>query len=375
MIEVKGQYVLSVSISDIEDFISVTELVEFQIEESSGNIPPSFFMDFYSSNDKLITKLNEGFPLLVQFGETVNSIDNLELYISGFTELGDGDRKRYTLNGFASPPDYTISPKILLTNRGSGIATLKSLVSQTLTPVFNVDVSSDNQVWLQHNISDRMFFNQLISHSYSENSFFLSAYCADKKFVIKDARVEAGLKADKPDWVFSNIDTDSNAVPYNGDYPLTTQTGLLNSLVGYGRERIIYEIEKGNSSFVNQLPHPVVALTKELAKKVSIQKKFAGSFAQTGNMHPNYYKAYLNFLVNSVMLNAVTVELRFSDRYRRIRPLDWVIFKNDSKANRKDSNEYSSGFYVVSTVRRRISNLDLTTTVNLGRESFNRIKL
>jgi hypothetical protein len=374
MIEVKGQYIFSASIDDIKDFIQVTDLISFEVDERCGNIPPMFKLNFRTNNDKILTKLNEKYPVLVQFGENLETFDLMSLYTSEIDYQGEGDVSNIFISGFALATSYTIAPKYYISEKQSGISVLKSRLAGLSTPVFNTDVSNDSQHWIQYNIPDRPFFNQLIAHSYSENSFFMSAIRSDNKFVVKDAKKESSLKADNPDWIFSRGESGNKIIPYAGDYSIKVRSGLLTNLVGYGRERVIYEIEKGTTNFVNQMPSPLLALTKQLAKNAAIEKKYTGSYAMNDNVHKNYYKAYLNFLVNNVMLGAISTTLSFSDKYRRISPLDWVMFKNDSKKDKGQAHEYISGFYIVARVVRQIINADLTVRVELCRESFNRIK-
>lgn len=374
MIEIKGQYIFSASIADLSDFIAPTELVLFRIVERCGNIPPSFRLEFTTENDKILSLLNDGNALKIQFGESLENFEDMELYVSNFSFKGTGERLAFVIEGFAFEPDYTISTKTMISDKKSGIEVIKEKLSGICNVVSNVDRSMDSQNWIQHNITDRLFINQLLARSYSPNSFFLSAITSDKQFIIKDVLKESMTKASSPDWIFSKSDTSKNAVPYSGDYDLQVASGLMSSLVGYGRERVIAEIANGNTKFVNQVPSVYLALTKEIVRKASIEKKFVGTALQSENMHPNYHQAYLNFVVNSIMMGAITIMTQFDDKYRKIRPADWVLFKGEGKKNSTGSSEYTSGFYVVSEVERVISNSELKFIVTLARESFNQAR-
>lgn len=374
MIEVKGQYIFSASVDGFPDFLTVRDLVYFRVEETCGNVPASFIFQFFTREDEIVTKLNDAYPIQIQFGESLEDYEGIELYASNFKHRPESDRILISLEGFCIEPDFNIASKIRSFKNMSGLSALREASNGLLNPKFNVQESQDSQTWLQYNLADRQFFNQVLSHSYSADSFFLSAIRANKDYIVKDAVLESSLKSDQADWVFDNLAVSANAIPYGGEYEVDVQTGILNNLVGYGREKILYEIESGNESFLNMLPKPVVALTRDLAKKSSIDHKFTGPSFLNENVHDNYQKAYLNFLINNILLGSITIELSFKSLFRDVAPLDWVMFKAPSKNVRGASNEYVSGFYIVSSSVKEIRDSELRTSVRLNRESFNLIR-
>jgi hypothetical protein len=372
LIEIKGQFVFRASIGGIVDFINLTDLVSFEVEESSGNTPATFKIDFFTDNDTIIKLMNEGNPLEVQFGEDSNNLEPTSLYFTDFDITTNGDRTRYSGNGFATEMDYFINTKSFISSKKSGVEVIRERFFGVKR--FNIDKSQDEQVWIQHGITDRQFINNLLAHSYIPNSFLLSAILSAPQLIVKDAAKEIKDKEDNPDWIFSISDRGNNVVPYAGDFALSVNSGLMNNLVGYGREKFIYNIEQGTSSALNVLPKPILSIVKNLAKKQKIEKKYTGTTIINENIHSNYHKAYLNFLVNSVILNTITVEASFGDKFRRIKPLDVVLFKDRARSNKTTTNDFTTGLYFVSKVRRTIQNADLTISVTLNRESFNRVQ-
>lgn len=375
MIQVENQYIFAASIGDIDDFLEVQDFIIFSVTEQCGNIPPNVTFSFYIKDERIFTRLNDSNPLRIRFGENLDNYEDMEISSFDFDFNNEGERTRISLTGLVGISDYNIAAKTYISDKKSGIEVLKNRVSTIFTPFFNTDSSNDEQHWIQHNIPDRHYFNKIISHSYSENSFFLSAITSDSRFIVKDIALEARQKADNPDWKFVYEEDGVKTIPFQGDYAFSVNSGLVNNLVAYGREKVIYDIEEGNTSLLNVFPRPYIALVKDIARKSSIEKKFSGSVVTNDNVHPRYHKAYLNFLVNSIILGSISTTLTFDDKYRRVRPLDWVIFKSPSKVNQNTINEYTSGFYIVSQVTRTIENTDLKINVTLMRESFNRSKV
>lgn len=376
MISVEGQYYFSANLSDEQDIVTPENFESFTLIEQAGNVLPTFAFIFTAKTDRYLSKLNEGSKLKVQIGKDFDSASDASLAVSKFTSSRKGRTERqYVCKGFLDKTKYHTDAGFLITDSVSGIEAVKQVVSKNFQPVFNIDKSLDSQKWIQHGNNDRDFVNKTIMHSYAaNNSFYATAITADNKFIVKDIKKEAKDRANNYQYILANISsTDPRVLNYNSDFEIQSSTGFMNNFVGYGREQLVYDLEKGTETSVLETPDPVVALTREIARKADIEKKFVGSAMQNRNTHSNYWRAYQNNLNNLAMMSSVKVIVTVPG-FTKIRPLDLVMFKDFSVENETESAEFQSGVYIVTKTIKTISGNDFNTTLELVRESFNQIR-
>jgi hypothetical protein len=375
MIGVDGQYLFRFKLGERDDFIREEDLILFKLVEEAGNVLPTFVLSFTTYEDDIIQYIHEGSDLEVSFGKDRSGMVDIKLIITRVEPIRSGDQKRMiAVTGMMSAMSYLAADRTLITDSVSGIEAMKLVASKYFdtSSTFNIEKSSGKMRWIQPNIPDRAFVNHCWMHSDVTDSFCAVGISSDGKFICKD--IKKDLKT-KFKWRFTSDIREDYDINYDGDFTIDLNSGMMNNWVGYPREKVVYNLEEGTSEAVMESTSPITALTKEIARRADIEKRYAMAGMINENVHENFWRAYLRNLSHLAMFSQVNVVLSFGNRFLPIRVLDQVMFKEDSVSRPKqESSEFLSGVYYVSKVARIVQNRQFATTVQICRESFNQLK-
>lgn len=380
-ISTSGNYFFQFDIAGIKDFIDESELIGFTLIEEAGNVLPTFELAFRTTNDDILSYLHEGNDFKVTFGKDRNSSIDTSLMVTRAqsTKSGDSSRLVSCVGMYSAVPYLTSSETSISTNK-SALEVMRDVVGAlNFTPKFNIEKSVDSQNWIQYNISGKKFVNELWMHMDLGDSFPAVGISSDGQFIVKDVVKDLGTNKapfnTTYNWRFTkDIVNELQDIPYNGDVSIDMNTGFNNSWVGYGREKLVYNMEDGSEDSVYALGSPFMSTSNELSARMSVVKRFSATAAVNDNVHPNYWSSYQNNLVRLASFGNIRQTLSFTNLFIPIKVLDLVIFKDDDlSSNKKSSSEFNSGLYYVSKVARNISHRQLVTTVVLCRESLNRV--
>lgn len=371
MIGLDGSYILKFDIGDRKDFIQENELVQFSIIEEAGYALPTFQLSFNFDDDSLLELLNENNDIALTYGKTLEESVNSTLVPTKIVSNKQGPNKRFvSIIGMYSAQEYANTPNIGISDIKSGVERIIEIAEKTFPAVeTNIDISEDQQRWIQYNISDRKHIAEVWLHSYLSESFLAIGVSSDGTFIIKD--IVKDLQSD-PSWNFmitgANKDTD---IVYDTDYTVETNSGFINAWTGYGREKKVYTIEDDSEEDVMEVVIPLVTQTEILSRDQAITKKFDGFALQSDNVHANYWKAHQRNLQYLVAMGGAVLTISFHNVFQPIRILDQVYFSDETIGASGESNEYLTGVYYVSKVTRVINNRQFVTIVKICRESLN----
>jgi hypothetical protein len=372
MIGVEGQYVFKFSIGGKKEFIDTDSLQYFNIYEECGNSLPAWEISFNTASNDLIGVFHEGNDFEVSYGVSIKEMDDIRLMISSKTINRVGEQKyRIEAKGILSVMEYITQPNIQITDKKSGIEAVKDVVEKYFEFDSNIPSSQDSQHWIQPNTTDKLFVNKVWIHSYVKGSFIGTAITLGNKFILRDmAKLVSG------DYKFKftpNIQSDKD-IDYIGDFLLESRAGFINCWVGYGREKPVHTIESDEWKKVSFDPVPLMALSKTLSRRSSIEKRASAIGMQNDNTHKKYWEAANANITGLALFSSESNKLSFSGRFVDIRPLDLVMFKDSEPDSGSKSAEFHSGLYIVGRIGRSLSSSTFTTTLDLYRESFNAIK-
>lgn len=385
MIGIEGQSILSFKVGDLEDFIDQPDLAEFLIVEQAGNTLPEFRLSFYTTDDKILSVLNEGNDIEVVFGESFKNSYSASLTVVNADMMTQGNGKRgIVVTGLYAANEYISNKRIAVTEELSGVEAIIERVRESAQfiirtpgqpdPTTNIEKSEDKMKWVQPNMPDRKFVSDTLLHSYIQDSFIVSGISSDGRFIIKDMKT---LLGEDFKWKFtSSPDDDEVDIAYDPSPKIQTQTGFNNYLIGYGRKNLIYNLEDGSSDVVTADSTPLLALTRDLARKATMERRFHSIGMQSDNVHTNYHQAAIQNLTGSIVSGNIKVKLSFSKFFKPVRILDLVMFKERAlnATTGEQTSEYTSGLYTVSKVSRVWTSENLVTSVEFCRESFNQVK-
>ena len=168
MIVIKNQLVAVFSIGDIQDFISPSNLISFELYENAGNLRPIFKMSFTLTNKKVLNYLNAGNILTVNFGIHEPNDNILQFELQGDTANLD-----YTLGNTVSItsalylPEFTNKQKNHNYGNKYSYEVLAEIAKRhNLNFITNVNKTNDKQVWFQCGKTDWQYAEEVWMHSY-----------------------------------------------------------------------------------------------------------------------------------------------------------------------------------------------------------------
>jgi hypothetical protein len=374
-VSVEGQFYLSFSVGNEEDFLTLNELLEFTTVEEAGNVIPTFELHFRTNREAVLGLLHEGNDLKVSFGRSSSETEEYFLSVTELQSNDIGNFRQISCVGMLSKLRYLVNPKKSITDSLSGVEVLKTIAENNgFFFDSNIEKSQDAMNWIQPNIPDRKFVSNICKHSYIPDSFLAHGISMDGRFVLRDIR-KLG-KETEPKWLFVQKDpTSDSEILYEPNPKVETNSGFLNYWLGYGQEQATFSLEDEDLRSISEDIKPSVALTEDVARRSDIEKRYQGTALQNENTHPNYWKAALQNLTNLAMFGALQVTTSFNDDYKDIRVLDLVSYSDPSidASSPLGSSKAQSGLYIVSKVARSVVNKQLATTVILVRESMNDI--
>ena len=369
-IGIESQYNVLFSIGGLDDFIHARNLNSFVLVAECGNVLPVFELSFSCRDSDQIKYFNEGNVLTVSIGPGGDQeADESKLVIVDSKIARQGESSfSITLKGIYNALNYLMKNVTQISDKKSALEVMLDVVSPYFDPWFNNGVSEDSQYWIQGNIPDKSFVNQLwMRMDLTDKSFPVVGIDRDGRFVFKDIKMDL---ANDPAWTFTQTPAGGSDVMINSNITVSQSTGFMNQLYGYGKEQLINVIETGLSRTEESEASTMLAMTNVINKAAEVEKRQSVPGLIGENVHANYHKSYLHNLIFLTSFSQVEVTCSYVGIYRPIRLLDRVIFKDDSLENRKETMPYWSGEYYITKIAIAISDSKFTTNVTLNREAF-----
>ncbi len=375
MIGVAKHYYFKFSLGDLIDFLGQENFGEFTIIEEAGNALPEFIFSFSSEDEDVIRYLHEGNPLSVEYGMNFNEDSaTSKLSISTKKMVREGDtRFAIECKGIFDVIPYITDQYVYTSPRKSGVEVICAIADKYFTIDTNTNASRGSMNWIQPNVTDKRFIDEVALHSYYPNSFLGIGISSDGKFIIRD--IKQVVKAN-PAFVFKISDTyKDNEFPFLGDYELESNSGFINCWLGYKRTKPTYDFEDDRILALNQTIDPMLGDTTKLNQTTDVKRRSALHGIQNDNVHENYWNAKLRnlsglaiFSTEALVLTATTT------KYFPIKVLDLVEVQDDSLIDKSRAAYIHTGNYLVGKVVRTLFNKRLITTIHLFREAHSTIK-
>ncbi|WBU87740.1 hypothetical protein [Escherichia phage EP_H11] len=369
MIGVKGQYVAMFKIGDFKDFIGPRDLIQFKIIEEAGNVMPTYELVFECRDEQIVSVLKEGNFIYASFGRNEASMINVKLAIlkRQKTNFGVGSQILRVLGVFGAVP-YRIDSQAA-SHTGTSIEVMKSIVSKYFKADFNCPASDNKMNWLQNNINDRDFVNQLWLHSNLNSDTPLVGITTDGLFRVRS--ISTAVDRNNPNWKLTSLETkDAGAIYYDKPPNIYSDSGAVNALGGYAKSRIVHNQSDNQSFYSTPQGSPILSVSSN--QEVSdTGRRLGGVSILNENVHSSYHSSFDYNVRNLLRLSMMKAKVEITGYYFNIRVLDSVLLKEDSDARRKEANMDSSGLWLTQKVCRIFTNKDLCTVLTLCRDGMN----
>lgn len=367
MIRLENQWCLSLKLGDLEDFIDAGDFNYLQIKENAGGLRPIMEISFAVTNDKIVSLLNQGNTLRVQYG-----INKLESPIYEFEICGDTTQKKYkagssiTLNCAMYKPRFTNKVRRYTYKDKYSYQCIQEIAKadgftfdKTTTNVFKTNDRCD---WHQYGVTDWTLLTELCNGAYIKDDTFLTWAIDCNNIYLYDIK-EQYKKG--PKWILNGTDVPmtKNSVNIAAYKPNGDCQGQNASLVGKNMTLVNYDLDSGDFSYPK---HTLKSLTTMNTDNININSKNCEDYSYhvtTDERHPNYIEAVNNNLRNNILFSSYYVDVPIAGYYRDFRLLDLVQLK----PNQTDTT--SEGYYWITAINRFIANNKVGFVLTLSRES------
>lgn len=380
MIGVHKQYRYQFTIGVLEDFINEGEIEMFRVIERAGNSLPEFELSFQYHKEDLLKYINEGNVLQVTYGPD-NDRDELKTAEFFITKV---ESKKATdsiyllvLTGLLNRMGYLTDRKMRLYPNQSGYEVLRSIFSPYSAQIdMNPTVSEDLQTWIQPNITDRAFVNEVWMHSYLSQSFTGLALLSNGHVRIRDLQAYSSqVKGRRWDWkLVSSMQDPATEIGIDSTTALNNSSGFINNVLGYGRQKRLHQLEAGTTGSVTENAFaPFLAVGAHNRSADLLARADLPEQLSLDNVDAHYWEAFLQNLVNLGVFSSCAVSVMAHQQYRDVYPLDLVFLEEPSIENRVsgESSLYQAGLYIVTKVTRIIQSRRISMILELVRSTMN----
>lgn len=377
MIGIKGQYTVSISIGPFDNFLNEKDLKHLAIYEYSGNIAPQFEIIFQTAQDTIMEYINEGNFFNIGLGK--DSTDEKIIY--GVPQSVKSQRQgkdNYIINckgTIQESIEYNNVQKIR-SFRSMNVPDLVFDIVDAHSIDTIVDIkpdSSTQDLWVQHNITDKMFVDEVIKRYYRKGSFLALAIDSEGNFIIKDLD---SITDKEPDWIIVYPDSGisgENIIIYDLDSEFVSQSGVTNKWAGITREQYQYDLHK--DEFINITDHGVEPLfTGNDFNRNQNYGKRTSNFAFIDEcQHKDFVKAIGTSFQSMALFSSHPLKLSYTNQFKNVRPLDLATFLDNPIESPNNIPDYFSGNYIVESVTTLYADSAFRMYVTLTRESLNKI--
>ena len=373
MIGVKGQYILTISLADKQDFISESDLLLFKIQEETGNVLPRFELDFLTSDTTLMPLLNEGNTISVTLGADINDADKIEAKLRIVKPTINKDSQgeiSVHLLGVYDNPAYISNPGIQVTDKLTGLQVVSKFASENWQVDAEPTQSDDVPViWSKQFITNKNMVDKALTHLYFENGVPICGITCNGVFTVRNSE---DLKSKEPIWNFTLKPEKNNDISYNPNQLTTDDSSLNNNISNYGRSVRVFDVTTGTSKIVEYKANTQLSQADELPRAKEVVLLPATSEYLTENTHPDFILAKMKNETELRSLSSVKTTLSVSRGYFPIKVTQPVSFiESDINQNKRLTDNKTSGLRIVSKVCRIVTNRQFFTYIEMVCESTN----
>lgn len=362
---IKNQDNWSVSIDLDGEFLSVDEILLVSIEETTDLSLPVAHLVFRTQNYKKVKKFTEADAVIKLgvgdgYGEDIRTVKPYKVINKTVTQEAGGMDWSVDIWLIYDAMDYYDKHRMEVYNtrveHQLSSDVFKVIMERYgLSPV--VKDTKDKMMWVQSNISDRKFIEDVLSHGFVEDDIpLLWGIRRDgvaKYLPIKDLLVIKGDIGGKKEDDF----------PFT-DYILKSNDGFLSSWLGETRHNIWHNSEDGIDG------DTIVKIKPQITEQTGfhVNEKFAELEYDNDNVHAKWLRAKSQNIQNRANLSSKTMEMISGITYRDIYVLD--CYKAIWENQEKELLETFMGLWLVTRVKHQIADGYYTCSVTFARETL-----
>lgn len=369
---IEGQYKMTVSIGDFDDFLTDDKFISFKMVENIGLSLPMWELNFDCVFPEMLKYFNETQVLNVQLGTTTQDLEPLTFAIK-VPMITPQSASSYSviLRGFTNNvpyleqeniqayPDNT-SKQLMQAAAGKYGWTFKSNMSET----------QDKMTYLQSGICDYKFlFNEWMHSYYKDNDIIIPAIST--KGILSYNSLSDLIANVDPEKIltFTDSKAEDKEIVVSANSNSGSNSALTNSFGNYMKQRDIFDISTGVLTHVD-VSNAIPIISESKTTTTSDISKSSGYYVQNVNVHKNYYKQELINTQKFMSIQASNQWISAADTIiKDLYPGDLCMFM--TKKNNGQINDQTSGLYLVNRRVISIKERQVHTNLLLSRENMN----
>ena len=373
MIGVEGQYFLKVSIGGEDDVIAEEDLILLKLQEETGNVLPRFELVFLSSDQSLITKLNEGNDVTLVMGRSQTDDGRIEakMQIVIPNENKDsGDKRRIHLLGVYKNLVYTTNPSTEITDKMTGMEVVQKYASQNWEVDIQPSTSDDDKMpWMKQFTTNKKMVDKALEHLHLEKGVPICGITCQGKFIVRNIE---DLKSQSPKWNFTRDPKGGTDMFYDSNPQITNESTFNNTVNNYGRSVRVFDTIKGISKVIEYKGKPQLAQTPSLPRSKDIKMIPGATEFRTDNVHKDWELSRLKNSTELTSLSSVRASISVPGVFFPVEVVDPVTI-SDTGIGPLSSliNDLTSGSRIVTKICRIIANRQFSTYIEMVVESVN----
>ena len=371
---VDGKYRLEVTINNRVLSETSNIIDEVAIHESINQSLPTVDLKFVNLDNLLEDNpLTDGSQVdidltILQNGQEEELL-RLETVLWSYESTDITEGTRIKLHCVLSAPDF-FEGRIESIN-GSSFEVF-NLVAERSGMQLISDSSIDKQVWIRPGIRGNVWLNDVINHSWaSPKSAFVYAVTRERELLRYNLDERASRNPIwffKPEREFFGEVYGDNVIKFK--YPqFSSQSGLLNTFFGYGRDLSTFNVDSGETT--SHKPTSFVKRTNFMNlnnNRETPQRRDSLGFDNALNVHENYFNAYAQ---NMRIKSFYSINVDFLSLYfQNVKLLDRVSLQLNDESRQEKQQTYA-GEYFVQGISTILDTTNIVRRFSLTREGLN----
>lgn len=370
MISVGKDFFLIVSIQERE-LATLENFDRVEIVEEAGNILPTVKLFLNIKDESILPYLHEGNVLRVTLGKT-DGDDNKTVLDTKFRILSFSfsketpDSANLSVIGLFDCLGYMNDCGKQIIGPCSSLEAIETLCKPYFRFVSTFNSSDDSMVWYQAGRTVRSFVNEVWQHMNLDKSFPFISITFEKELKLTDINYINTVEE-------IPIVSDIGGIPILNLSDVTQDTSLVNTWYGYGRSKLIYDMDSQTISTLSYRSDVNLAHSKSLPREASISERKEAMGFQNENVFKSFTDSFMKNSQNLVNMSTLNLEVEI-EYGSELSVLDPVMFLIRSLGDRVQYSESISGRYLISRRVRKIEKSRISDILTLSRQGINLIK-
>ena len=363
MLGFEGQWVATIN----EDDIDPDEFRLLSVKESADLSLPIAHLQFYTQDMEKFRRYSDpGYKVKIGLGidEPKTFLNFVTISEKAATYLGN-DQWILDLWLIADFLDYFSVQRTVTYETAS----LKKKSSEVFATIMNrlgltpeTTPSNDQMMWIQHNISDRKFLEEVCYHGwFADKNPAIAGIRRNKKAIYKPISLLLSPKAK-----MGNIDDlrESEGDLILNEFEIGSRDGLLSMWVGRERKVPVHNHELGTDEVISSI------LEKKIADEPGLfdTTRYTPISWANDNIHSKWYESEAQNLQYKASLSATSFKVSLSGQFRDVYVLD--CYRNIWESSTGEVLKEISGLWLVTDIKHKIVANSYSVEIVFSREKL-----